>query len=187
MLRRFIASLCLPLVLSVVLGGIGYAKTPRALVDVPIQTPDKKNILLKNYRGKVVILVIFSTTCEDCVNLLYFMNKLQQEYGPRGLQVVGAAGDDNARYTLEPFIMRYKPLFPIGYLDTPGIIRIGDIPKNVRPVAPIVLFIDRLGQVRFQYYGNDGFMQDPNKNFRAVATGLLNSDERHLVTAPAAK
>jgi peroxiredoxin len=181
MLRRLLAVLCLLALSS------AYAKTPRPLVDVPIQTPDRKNFLLKKYRGQVVVLVIFSTTCEDCVAILNFMNKLQQDYGARGLQVVAAAGDDNARFTLGPFIQRYRPTFPVGYMDKASIIRIADVPKDARPVAPIVLFIDRLGLVRFQYYGNDPFMKEPDKNFRAIATGLINSSERRVVPAPAPK
>src|SRR5271163_4722556 len=107
MLRRFLAGLCLSLLLSTVTD----AKTPRPLVDVPIQTPEQKPILLKKYRGQVIILVIFSTSCDDCIAILNFMGKLQQDYGARGLQVVGAAGDATAKYTLGPFMMRYRPVF----------------------------------------------------------------------------
>ena len=46
-----------------------------------------------------------------------------------------------------------------------------------------MLFIDRTGLVRFQYYGNDPFMKEPDKNFRGIATGLINSSERRVVPA----
>lgn len=151
-----------------------YARTPRPVARVLILTPDRKNIIdVAKYRGHTVVLVIFSTECADCIKTLDIMNKLEKDFGQQGLQVIGAAGDDRAKYLLEPFINRYRPLFPVGYLDKAGIIKLADVPKDVRPVAPIVLFIDRWGMVREQYYGDHPIFKDAEKSLRALTMGMM--------------
>lgn len=166
-MRSLLAILCLSV--------IAYAKLPRPLANIPIQTPDRKSIDLKKYRGKVVMVVLFLTDCPDCIDMVNYAQKLETAYGARGFQVVGAAIDDNAAYQVTPFIQRYRPNFPIGFLDKDDLIKFADIPPNVRPIAPIVMFIDHKGTVRFQYYGADQWMlKDKEKNLRAITSGLIN-------------
>jgi thiol-disulfide isomerase/thioredoxin len=168
-LRSGLRYLCVLLCMSVAL----LAKTPRPLAKVPILLPDRKTIDLAKFRGHTLVVLIFSTECENCIKTLDIMNKIQKDYGQQGLKVVGAAGDDRARFLLGPFIARYRPLFPIGYLDKAAIIKLADVPKDVRPVAPIVLFIDRWGMVREQYYGDHSIFKDPEKSLRALTMGML--------------
>jgi peroxiredoxin len=169
LLRRALRYVCVLLSLCLAL----YAKTPRPLAKVPILQPDRKTIDLAKFRGHTVVLVIFSTECADCIKTLDIMNKLQKDFEKQGLKVVGAAGDDRARFLLGPFIARYRPLFPVGYLDKAAIIKIADVPKDVRPVAPIVLFIDRWGMVREQYYGDHPLFKDAEKSLRALTMAML--------------
>lgn len=152
---------------------LAFAKTPRPLPDLLIHTPDSRKIDLKKYRGHAVALMIFSTECSSCVTMLRFMDKMQTELGPQGLQVIGVAGDDDARTVLAPFLMRYRPSFPVGFLNKDEIIKIADIGQGVRPVAPILLFIDRWGEVREQYFGDHPIFSDPNKNIRALCNAML--------------
>jgi len=174
------------LLLLTCLAGLVYAKTPRPLVNVPILTPAQKAIDLRKYRGQTVILVIFSTGCDDCIKTINIMNKLQAELGPKGLQVVGAAGDPNAKYLLEPFIQRYRPLFPLGYIDKDAIIKVAEIGPKVRPVVPIVMFVDKWGMVREQYFGDHPIFKDPERSLRALAQAVM-SVQQLGVQAPAAK
>ena len=150
-----------------------FAKTPRPLANVPLHTPDAKTINLKKYRGKAVVLVIFSTSCPDCVSVLQLFDGIQKDLGPQGLQVVGAAGDENARYVLAPFINRFRPTFPIGYVSKQEIIQLADLDKDARPVAPIVLFIDKWGFVREQYPGNHPIFRDAQRSLRALSVAMI--------------
>lgn len=170
MLRRFLAVLLLCMIAS--------AKTPRPLANIVIQTPDRKNINLKKYRGKVLFVVLFLTDCDDCLKMINFANKLESDFASRGLQVVGAAVDDNAPYLVTPFVQRYRPNFPIGFLKTPELIKFLDIGPDVHPIAPMVMFIDGNGTVRNQYYGRDTAIFGENyKTLRLIAQGLLNQRE----------
>jgi peroxiredoxin len=165
MLRRLAILLCL--------AAACHAKEPRPAADIPIPTSDQKKIRLKQYRGKVVILVLISTTCDDCIKTLAILNKMQKDFGPRGLQMIGAAINDNAAYSIGPFVQRYRPSFPMGSLGREDAIKMADIPPNTRPFVPVVLFIDRQGTVRLQYYGNDPVLKEQEKALRAIADSLL--------------
>ena len=168
---------------------VAFAKTPRPLANVTIQTPDRKGIDVKKYRGTVVLLVLFATSCDECVNVINFVAKLEKDYAARGFQALGAAVDDNAAYLITSFVQRYRPPFPVGFLEKDPLIKLADIPEGRRPFVPILLFIDHKGTVRAQYYGNDPFLKDVEKGTRAIVTGLMNQrdsgQEPQRVTAPA--
>ena len=155
------------------LAALAFAKTPRPLANVALHTPDAKTINLAKYRGKALVLVIFSTSCPDCVSVLQMMDGIQKEFGPQGLQVIGAAGDDNAKDVLAPFINRFRPTFPVGYLTKSEIIQLADVEKDARPVAPIVLFIDRWGMVREQYSGNHPIFRDAQRSLRTLSLAMI--------------
>ncbi len=182
MLRRLLAVLCLCMIAS--------AKVPRPLGKVVIQTPDRKNIDPKKYHGKVLMVVLFLTDCEDCLKMVTFASKLESELGSKGFQVLGAAVNNNAPYLVTPYIQRYRPNFPIGYLKTEELIKFLDLPSDVRPVAPMVLFVDHTGTVRIQYYGKDQAVFGENyKTLRVIALGLMKQRDDNKaperVVAPA--
>jgi peroxiredoxin len=161
------------LVLALLVAAALSAKEPRPASITPIPLPTGKKIRLQQYAGKVVLFVIFSTECKDCIAALDVVNRVQKEFGPRGFQAIAAAGDDNAQYLVEPFSQRYKLTFPIGYVNKDEMIKLADIPKDKRPTAPIFLFIDKRGVVRFQYYGDDPFFKTVDGSTHSIVDGLL--------------
>ncbi|HEY4362840.1 MAG TPA: TlpA disulfide reductase family protein [Bryobacteraceae bacterium] len=149
------------------------AKEPRPASTLGIPVPAGKKFHFQDYAGKVVLFVIFSTECKDCIEALNMVNTIQKEYAPHGFQALAAAGDDNAQYLVEPFVQRYKLTFPVGFLTRDEMIKIGDIPLDKRPTAPIFLFIDKRGIVRFQYYGDHPFFKTANGTTHSIIEGLL--------------
>ena len=170
MLRRVLLFLSLAV--------LAYAGLPpgRNLPDVPISQVGGKKLDLKQYRGKALVLAIVSTTCKDCGEVVDLLKQVQTEQGPQGLQVVVAAGDPNAAAVLGPFIAVHKPNFPLGYLDRPGILKLGNIGPRDRPFVPIMMFVDAKGAVRVQLFGNDPLMQKPE--------GIIRSTIRELLKEP---
>jgi peroxiredoxin len=163
--RRFLVFLCL---LS-----IGFAQhTPRACADFPIRTTDHKVIKISQYHGKVLMIAMFLTTCDDCLNTLHFMDKLQTELGPRGFQAIGLSLDESAAL-VSLYAQRYRFPFPLAHLDKDEAIKLADLKPTAHPVVPYIMFVDWMGQVRFQYAGNDPVFNSAEKNLRAVADGLL--------------
>ena len=167
MLRRVVFLLTLTVV--------AYAGLPpgRTLSDVPVSLVGGKKLDLKQYRGKALVLVIISTTCKDCGVVVDLLKQIQTEQGPHGLQVVVAAGGRDAAAALGPFAAEHKPNFPLGYLDRPAIMKIGNIGPKERPFVPIMLFVDARGAVRVQLFGNDPLMQKPESIIRSTVRELM--------------
>jgi peroxiredoxin len=167
---------------ALMLLAVAYAQSPAAhpLTYLPIKTPDTKGINLRQFRGKEVILVLFSTECEGCIETVAVLSKIERDFASRGLQVVGAAIDVNAAYMVTPWVQRYRPSFPVGYLDQESVIKIANLKKDDFAVVPIVLFIDSIGVVRVQYNGKDPiFKSQQDKALRAIANSLLNWQVQH--------
>jgi peroxiredoxin len=169
MLKRTLALLCIAVA--------ACAKTPRPIADMPIPAPEGKQIQLKQYRGKVVLLTLITTTCVECIQTVGILNKLQKEFGPQGFQAVAVAVNLTAKEDAGPFAQRYKAAFPVGYLDKAGTMRIADVGGDQKPFVPIAMFIDRGGVVHFQYFGNDPVMKDQEKAFRAIVGGMLKQSQ----------
>jgi thiol-disulfide isomerase/thioredoxin len=150
-----------------------FAATPRPLADVAIPVSAGKPINLKAYRGKVLLVAMISTDCAPCIKSVEILNRVQKDFGDKGFQVVAALGDTNAQYLLEPFVQRYRPIFPLGFLTTDQMIRLGDISKTEHPFAPIFLFVDRKGVVRQQVYGDNSFFKAEEASTRRAIQDML--------------
>ena len=87
--RTAVASVCL-------LVSAQGASTPRPVADVPISVADGKPIKLSQYRGKVMVVALISTTCVHCIASLQMLSKFQKEFAPQGFQALGIAADDSA-------------------------------------------------------------------------------------------
>jgi thiol-disulfide isomerase/thioredoxin len=162
------------------------AQPSRRLPLVPIKTPDTKGISLTKYRGKELIIVLFSTECEDCIRTIKILDKIQQDFGTKGLQVVGAAINNNGPYTVGIWTDRHKPAFPVGYLDQAGAIKLAAIKPDDRPFVPIVMFVDSALTVRVQYFGDSPLFKDASqeKALRAIADSLLKWQAVHAAAPP---
>ena len=166
MLRALFVSVCL-------LASMQAASTPRPLADVSIPMPDGKSIKLSQYRGKVMIVALVSTTCEHCMLSMDLLGKLQKEYGPRGFQVFAVAADDMATKMVGPLTRLRQFGFPLGALDQNTTMQLCDFKREDHPFVPMYLFVDKKGTVRFQYSGNEDFFKAEEKNTRLLIEGLL--------------
>jgi peroxiredoxin len=146
--------------------------TGRKASDLPIQTSDGKTIHLGQYKGKVCMIEMMLTTCPECLQTMQFLARLQAEYGPRGFQAIGIALDPDAS-AVKPFAERYRFPFPVGHLAKEPAIKFMDLNATAQPVVPYIIFVDWMGNVRFQYPANDPIFSAGEKNIRAVADGLL--------------
>jgi glutathione peroxidase-family protein len=165
MIRFVLAFVCLLLCVQ-------GASTPRPLADVTLPTADGKKVRLTQYRGKVMVVAMVSTTCAHCIASLQVLSKLQKEYGPRGFQAFGIAANDEAEKTLGDFV-RLQLGFPVGYLDQNTTMQTFDFKREDRPFVPMYMFVDKKGTVRFQYAGNDDFFKNEEKNTRYFIEALL--------------
>jgi peroxiredoxin len=166
MFRALFASLCL-------LVSVQAASTPRPLADVSIPMPDGKNIKLSQYRGKVMVVALVSSTCEHCMVSMDLLSKLQKEYGPRGFQVFAVAADDLATKMVGKLARLRQYGFPLGALDQNTTMQLCDFKREDHPFVPMYMFVDKKGMVRFQYSGKEDFFKAEEKNTRLLIEALL--------------
>ena len=74
------------------------ADIPRKAPEFAIDTNSGKQILLSQARGKVVALAFILTTCPHCQHTVQILTKLQNEYGPRGFQVLDRSISQSADF-----------------------------------------------------------------------------------------
>ena len=73
---------------------------------------------LSNHRGKPVLVNLWATWCPPCIAELPLLDEIVRDYGPRGLVVLGIAGDDEAD-RVRDFVAKYSPAFKV-LLDPGG-------------------------------------------------------------------
>ncbi|HWB98072.1 MAG TPA: TlpA disulfide reductase family protein [Bryobacteraceae bacterium] len=153
------------------------AEVPRHSPEFAISMPGGKQILLSQYRGKVVAMVFILTYCPHCQKTVGILTKLQNEYGPRGLQVLACAIEDMASMNIPDFVKRFQPSFPVGFAERNSVIEYLQHPAMFKLLMPQIAFIDRQGTIRAQYSGEEKlFADDQEKNIREQLEGLLKEN-----------
>lgn len=100
-----------------------------------------RQIDLKSYRGKVILLNFWATWCAPCQVELPRFESWQNEYGPQGLQVLAVSMDD-ADAPVKRTVRRLHLSFPVLMGDA----RLAEAYGGVLGL-PITFLIDRNGIV----------------------------------------
>jgi thiol-disulfide isomerase/thioredoxin len=150
------------------------ADLPRKAPDFTINLLDGKKLTLSEYKGHVVVLAFILTSCTHCQATVKVLSNLQNQYAPRGLQVVASAIEQDAQNHIRLFIRNFAPPFPVGY-NTGA--EAGNFlpPTGKLPLMPLVGFIDRQGILRAQHEGEEPFFNDLEQNLRKEIEALLQS------------
>ena len=129
--------------------------------------------LVRQYKGKPLLVNFWATWCEPCRDEYPMLNELAKQYAPQGLKIVGVNMDqDGDLILMRRFIARYKPIFP-NYrrkpAETEGPFRMAVLPGWTGSL-PISIF-----------YGKDGrqvqnFVGEKNRDaYEGVIRSLLGS------------
>ena len=134
-------------------------------------------LTLAGYRGKVVMLALISTTCPHCQKLTGDLIPVAKEYGPRGVQFLGCAFNDDAQNLVAAFIMQFQPAFPVGWATRDAVYTLlGRSVLDQRPLyVPHLLFLDRAGKVQADVAGESDFMNNAIDNIRGELDRLLGA------------
>jgi peroxiredoxin len=138
-----------------VVSAAAAATTPGAATrkapEFVIEHPDGKQTLLSSYRGKDVVLVFMFTTCPHCQKAAPQLAHLQDEYGAKGVQFLGATFDANAKTQVDQFVKIFGVNFPLGYSSEINVLRFLGLPPKTPTFVPMVIFIDKNGMIRSQH------------------------------------
>jgi peroxiredoxin len=148
---------------------------PRPSPDFAINLGQGKQVRISQYKGKIVVVAFILTYCSHCQKTIGVLTKMQNEFGPRGLQVLASATEDMAAAALPGFLRQFAPPFPVGVNTTNEFIAYMQHPPMLQLYMPGLVFIDRDGMIREQYEGRDTFLEESNveKNIRAKVEEML--------------
>ena len=119
--------------------------------DFTLPSLDGKEMKLSDLRGKAVLLNFWATWCGPCkIEMPWFVD-LQNQYGGRGLQIVGVAMDDASKEDIAKFAKDMGVNYPILI----GKEAVGDEYGGV-PALPESFFIGRDGKVVDKIIGLKG-------------------------------
>jgi cytochrome oxidase Cu insertion factor (SCO1/SenC/PrrC family) len=150
------------------------AGLPRPAGEFTVHLDNGKQVLLSSYKGKVVLLTFFFTTCPHCQHMAGLLQTVQKEYGPKGVQILSGCFDDGAPTQVGQFNEMYvKNVFPVGWDTRASVFEFLHLSVMQQVFVPILTFIDRKGMVRQQYIGDENYLRDPEKNVRASLDELL--------------
>jgi len=123
--------------------------TGKPAPDFALTSLSGDEVTLSKLRGQVVLLDFWATWCPPCRVSMPHLEKLRQEFGQKGLTVLGVTAEDAD--TVEPFIREHSITFTI-LLDPDGVAvrayRVTGIPRS--------LIIDREGKVHADLTGWGG-------------------------------
>ena len=165
MLRKLLLSLTLTSLLM-------FAASTRNATGYVIPLSKGRTYPIAAQKGKVVLFVMMETTCKSCGATIELLTRLQREYADKGVRMVAAAVDESEQ-NVDAFTVRYRPAFPVGFLNAQQFYQFGDIKPVEKPFVPILIFIDRNGIVREQYPGNHDYFKKLEPNLRRTLDGML--------------
>jgi len=106
-----------------------------------------KKLALASFRGKVVLLNFWATWCAPCQLEMPRFVAWQNQYGPRGLQVIGISMDDDPA-PVRALCAKLKLNFPVAMGDE----KIGGLYGGILGL-PVTYLIDAKGAIRAEYRG----------------------------------
>jgi thiol-disulfide isomerase/thioredoxin len=150
------------------------APLPRPAGEFTVHLDNGKQVLLSSYKGKVVLLGFFFTTCSHCQHIAGILQTVQKEYAPKGVQVLAGCFDEQAQAQVGQFNEQFvKNVFPVGWDPREAVFQFLKLPLNQNVFVPIITFVDRKGMLQRQYIGDETYLRDPEKNVRATLDEML--------------
>jgi len=120
---------------------------PRKSPEFTITDPSGKQILLSSLRGKIVVMPLMFTTCPHCQREAQMLTKLQQEFGGRGVVMIGTVFNDANGAMAAQFVKEFNIGFPVGYATRDQVISYLGLSVLDRWVVPQVAILDKQGNI----------------------------------------
>ncbi len=168
-------------------GFLSAADIPRPAPKAAFPAPAGQTIDVSRHAGKVIALEFLLTTCPHCQKTAQILQRMQDEYGSRGFQVLGVATNTDQPALVEQFRSQFGVKFPVGWGAREPVHAYLQHPVMLTMYMPQLVFIDRTGQIRAQYPGGHAFFDEMKQpaNIRAEIERLLN--DKGAAAPPAAK
>ena len=134
----------------------GAAPVPRPAGDFKAVDAAGQPISFASFKGKVVVVQFLFTWCQHCQETARTLSKLQTELGPKGLQVIGVAFNDEvntksiAGNHAELAKFKAHANFPLGLASREAVVKYLGLSVMERFGVPQLIVIDRKGTIQAQ-------------------------------------
>lgn len=113
----------------------------RSAPDFALSAPDGHMVHLSDFRGKAVLLNFYGNSCVPCRTETPWLVTLQQQEGPKGVQILAVEMEGSAAGAVKKFADEFKVTYPMlvgsdPVADTYGV-----------EALPTSYFIDRKGRI----------------------------------------
>ena len=144
----------------IVCGGMLWGMAPESALAGParemellLNTVNGQPLRLADLRGKVVVVNFWATWCPPCLEEIPELVRFHEEYGSKGVVVVGIDYMDHANLELlRAFIKKHQISYPIVYGDPMRLDRVARALGGVFGL-PITKLLDRQGRVVSSHVG----------------------------------
>jgi thiol-disulfide isomerase/thioredoxin len=168
-------SISLGIASALTLASLQAADIPRKAPELAVQLVSGQQLLLSQFRGKVLMIDFVHTTCPHCQNASTIVERLYKEYGPNGFQPVGVAFNDNASLLVPDFVKMLGLTYPVGVASNDTVHEYLQHSYAEPLYVPQMVFVDRTGMIRAQHGGiGDDFLRgDIEQHIRDQIEALL--------------
>lgn len=157
-----------------VCAAIRAGETPRPAAPLTFTAIDGRQVSLAELRGKVVLVMFFSTTCPHCQRAAQTLDPIYQEFKAKGFEIFGLAMNDGAETMLKNFARKYNATYPMTTTTRAEFGRFTGLSVMARFYYPYLLLIDRSGQVREERQGGERmYFSNLDRNMRRTLAKLL--------------
>lgn len=130
---------------------------------------DDRHVSLSEYKGKVVLLDFYATWCEPCRLETPHLVKMDQQYGPQGLQIIGLnVGGDEDRDKIPEYARDLGIQYQLGFPDD----ELFDAYLSNNRNIPQALVFDRDGRMVKRFVGYNESIREELEH--AVQTSLAS-------------
>ena len=139
----------LPLLTALVLLSGTWAPAAVSMPDFSLPSAvDGKMVSSKDYRGKVLLVTFFATSCPPCMQEVPILMELHKELGPKGFAVLALSVDEGGPGIVAKLVERRKINYPVLMADRSTADQFGGIAG-----IPTSFLVNRQGHVVKRYPG----------------------------------
>ncbi len=132
---------------------------------------------ITEWDGKPLIVNFWATWCAPCRREMPLLNRIQHEYAPKGVEVIGIAVDIAA--DVKTYVSKFPVDYPVLVGDQDGIDAAAAFGVT-EPVFPFTAFVDAKGRILMIHVGE---LHEPTA--RAILAVVLRAETGELSPADA--
>ena len=168
-MRRALYALLLTLVVAAGLMPTDASAAGEQLPDFTLRDIDNKEVSVKDFRGKVVLLNFWATWCQPCMVEMTHLQKMHAELGAKGFTVLSISADDaRSASMVKPVIKRNGYTFPVLLDKETKVVS----QLNPSKTLPYTVIVDKEGRIVATHMGyNPGDEVGMRKEVEALLSG----------------